>query len=72
MKAGWGTADASARRTLWTALILLVVVSTCLLSGLYDEAQARVQTQGSYALRTGPHPSGLAMWSEDGEQWRVE
>lgn len=70
MKMGFGDNDCSARRTLWTALVLVLAVCVCLLSGLWDETQARVADQGSWCWRIGPHPSGLAMWSDDGgDSW---
>lgn len=68
----WGDNDSSARCTLWTALALLVLVCACLLSGMFDEAQVRVADQGNWCERTGPHPSRLAMWSDDGVRWKVE
>lgn len=56
-------------RTLIVATALVAVASLCHLSTLYDDAQARLADQGNYCWRTGPHPSGLAMWSDDGEHW---
>ena len=57
-------------RTLIVATVLAAVASACVLSALYDRTQARVIGQGSYCLRTGPHPSQLAMVSNDGgETW---
>jgi len=57
-------------RTLIVATVLAAVASACVLSALYDGTQARVTGRGSYCLRTGPHPSQLAMVSEDGgETW---
>lgn len=58
-------------RTLIVATVLVAVACLCHLSALYGATLARVDAQGTYALRTGPHASGLAMWSEDGERWRT-
>ena len=56
--------------TLWVAAILLGVTLALLWVG-YAGAAARVREQGSYALGIGPHPSGLALVSDDGmATWR--
>ena len=66
---GWGRGTDTGRRvTLWLAGTLLGV-ALCLLATGYDSAAARVREQGTYCLRIGPHPSGLAMWSDDGVHW---
>ena len=67
---GYGRqAGVSARASLWIALALLAG-ALVLSSGWFDETQARVATQGTYCLRTGPHKSGMAMWPEDkGGSW---
>lgn len=49
----WGNADSSPRRILWTTLVVLLLACASLLSTFWDEAQARVQTQGSYCTRVG-------------------
>ena len=58
-------------RTLIVATVLVTVASLCHLSELWDQTQARVAAHGTWCERTGPHASGLAMWSEDGETWRM-
>ena len=62
--------DTSAR----TGLVLMCALTGALLlaivGGCFDAANARARDATSYAWGTGPHPSGLAMWSEDGEHWR--
>jgi len=71
----WGENDSSARRTLWVAIALLVVVCACILSGMFDDAQARVGDQGNRCLRTGPSGgtdgSVALWWSEDGKRQEV-
>ena len=56
--------DTSARLTLWLAVALLLAVSVYLLVGGWQDAQARLDR--NVCLRTGPHPSGMALWSDDG------
>ena len=77
MKIAWGTADASARRVLWVALALLVLACLSILSGMYDDAQARLADQGNYCWRIGRRLNqngdvAVATWSEDGVRWEVE
>ncbi len=71
MSARWGTGGVPpARLTLWLAVALLLAVSVYLLMGGWQEAQARLAERGNRCERTGPHPSGMAMWSPDGgEHW---
>ena len=69
MKARWGGGiDPGARLTLLIAGGRLVL-SLALLAAGYRSAEARAHA--NYCLRTGPHPSGLAMWSDDGVHWRM-
>ena len=58
-------------RTVIVATALVAVACLCHLSALYNETQARVAAHGTWCERTGPHASGLGMWSEDGEHWRM-
>lgn len=70
----WGNgqgmgADTGRGVTLWL-IGGLVVASLVLLSASYESAMGRVTDQGNRCERTGPHPSGMAMWSDDGmETW---
>jgi hypothetical protein len=70
MNDDWGRPffDLPASRTLLIAGLLLAV-SLWLIGTGYDSAMARVRYHQSRCLRTGPHPSGRAMWSDDGEHW---
>ena len=58
----------SAQGGLFVVGILIAITCWMLATG-YDSAAARVREQGTYCLRIGPHPSGLAMWSDDGVHW---
>jgi hypothetical protein len=68
---GYGKqAGLSARGGLLLTGLLVAAVAWMLATG-YDAAAARCRTQGTYALRCGPHDSGLALVSDDGmETWR--
>ena len=49
----WGENDSSGVRTLLIAVALLVLVCACLLSGMWDDAQARLAVRGSWCERIG-------------------
>ena len=50
---------------------VVLALALALVGHPFDEANARARGATSYCLRTGPHPSGLAMWSENGVHWRM-
>ncbi len=65
MKAGWGRpTGTSARLALWL-IGGLAIVSLALLSGMWDDTQARVAAAGSWCERTGPH-TAMGLVSDDG------
>ena len=65
MKTRWGGGiDPGARLTLLIAGGLLAL-SLALLAAGYRSAEARARA-GNRCERTGPHPSGMALWSDDG------
>ena len=64
---GWGVAG---KRRAGLVLLLTGGVAVASLALLWADAEARARTQGTWCERTGPHPSQLAMVSNDGgETW---
>ena len=61
--------DTSATTGLTLTGALLLALTLALLGGCFDAANARARDATSYCWRTGPHPSGMALWSDDGEVW---
>ena len=65
---GWG---AGVERRAGLVLLVAGLLAVLSLALLWNGAEARARTQGTWCERVGAHPSGLAMWSDDnGRTWR--
>ena len=59
-------------RTLVVATVLVAVASLCHLSALYDQTQVRVDTQGTWCLRTGRTYNANGELVENGLWWGAD
>ncbi len=65
MKAGWGRPTGASARLILMVVGGLLLISLALLSGMWDDTQARVAAHGTWCERTGPH-TAMALVSDDG------